>query len=68
MRASNGWLFVMGSLENEKLRTTNYKTQSSGKIYCPVSLGIYSNLDSIGSWNTHKHKSINISIDKCKYY
>ena len=66
MRASNGWLFVMGSLENEKLRTSDYNTESFGKINCPVSLGIYSNLDSIGSWNTHN--SINISVDKCKYY
>ena len=32
MRASNGWWFVMGSLENEKLRTADYKTESSGKI------------------------------------
>ena len=32
MRASNGWLFVMGSLENEKLRTADYNTESYGKI------------------------------------
>ena len=28
----NGWLFVIGSFENEKLRTTVYKNESSGKI------------------------------------
>ena len=32
MRASNGWLFVIGSLENEKLHTTVYKNESYGKI------------------------------------
>ncbi|KAK1584336.1 hypothetical protein Q3G72_032071 [Acer saccharum] len=32
MRASNSWLFVIGSFENEKLRTTVYKNGSSGKI------------------------------------
>ncbi|KAK1582095.1 hypothetical protein Q3G72_011789 [Acer saccharum] len=32
MRALNGWLFVIGSFENEKLRTTVYKNESSGKI------------------------------------
>ncbi|KAK1584085.1 hypothetical protein Q3G72_029654 [Acer saccharum] len=32
MRASIGWLFVMESLENEKLHTTDYKIESSSKI------------------------------------
>ncbi|KAK1582401.1 hypothetical protein Q3G72_014593 [Acer saccharum] len=32
MRASNSWLFVIGSFENEKLHTTVYKNGSSGKI------------------------------------
>ena len=32
IRALNGWLFVIGSFENEMLRTTVYKNESSGKI------------------------------------
>ena len=39
MRASNGWLFVMGSLENEKLRIANYKTESSSRINQSKRLG-----------------------------